>query len=125
MEVEKRRLVAECLAVICRVIMGNQVYNFGGRTFLQKEHGSIGDEAIGAIATLVMIWWVRNLRRKLREVNILNHLLKIYVDDVNGVFDNAKRGTTYAEGKLGYSKEKEERDKDVPEDEITMKIIQI
>ena len=34
---EKRLLVAECLSILCKVVMGNQIYYFGGRTYLQRE----------------------------------------------------------------------------------------
>ena len=54
----------------------------------------------------------------------MNHLLKIYVDDVNGVFDNIERGIEYKEGKLSFSSEKAEHDKELAEDEVTMKVIQ-
>ena len=69
---DKRVLVAEFLAFICKIIMGNQIYNFGGKTYVQSEHGSIGDEAVGMMANLVMIWWARRLKERLDELKIEN-----------------------------------------------------
>ena len=104
--------------------MGNQVYKFGGKTFLQSEHGSIGNEAVGKIATLVMIWWARKLKVRLQEVKIENDLLKIYVDDVNGVFSVIDKGFAYKNGRLEYDAKKEKDDEDVPADMVTLKVIQ-
>ena len=120
---EKRILVAECLAVLCKVIMGNQVYSFGGKTYLQGEHGSIGDEAVGMIASLVMIWWSRRLRLKLKKLKIENYLMKIFVDDLNGVFSSLPKGTAYIDGKLMFNEKKADEDKDLPDDQVTMNVI--
>ena len=113
-------LIAELLGVFCKVIMGNQVYKFGGKTFLQSEHGSIGDEAVGKIATLVMIWWAKELQKRLLEVKIENDLLKIYVDDVNGVFGIVDKGFKYKDGSLQFDMKKAEDDDGVPEDKVTL-----
>ena len=122
-KVEKKALVAEVLANQCRVIMNNHVYTFGGKTYLQRGKGCIGDTGIGVIALLTMIWWSRKLKEKLNNVNIINELLKIFVDDVNGVFKPVKAGTEYINGELVYNEQKAERDKDIPEDEVTMEVV--
>ena len=103
--------------------MGNQVYSFRGKTYLQGEHGSIGDEAVGMIASLVMIWWSRRLKLKLKELKIENDLMKIFVDDLNGVFSSLPKGTEYIDGKLMFSEKKAEEDKDLPDDQVTMNVI--
>ena len=66
------KLVAECLAILCKIIMSLHIYTFGGKVYLQQPHGCIGDEAVGVIATIVMIWWARRLREKFNELNIKN-----------------------------------------------------
>ena len=83
---ERKMLVAESLAILCKIIMNHHVYSFGGKTYLQQGHGCIGDEAIGVIANMIMIWWSRKLKDKLKDLGIENKLLKIYVDDVNGIY---------------------------------------
>ena len=81
---------------------------------LQVGNGCIGDKAIGAIAALVMIWWARRLQMKLQRGNIINDLLKIFVDNVNGTFKTVPEGTEYVDGELKFNAEKAIKDKDVP-----------
>ena len=102
---ERKVLVAEALSVLCKVIMNNHVYNFEGKTLLQEGKGCIGDRAIGSIASVVMIWWSEKFKEKLDELKIVNDFLKIYVDDVNGVYKKLKAGTEYKNGSLSHSEE--------------------
>ena len=120
---EIRTLVAEALAVLCKIIMNNHVYSFAGKTLLQEGKGCIGDKAIGIIALLVMIWWCGKFKDKLQKVNIVNDLLKIYIDDVNGVYSSVKAGTEYVEETLKHNIEKEDKERNIPEDERTMNLI--
>ena len=120
---EIRMLVAEALAILCKIIMNNHIYSFAGKTMLQAGKGCIGDRAIGVIALLVMIWWCSKFKGKLQEVKLINDLLKIYIDDVNGVYKTVRAGTQYINGKLEYNKEKEEEDENMPDDERTMKVV--
>ena len=120
---ERKTLVAEVLAVLCKVIMNHQVYNFGGKTYLQQGFGCIGDEAIGVIAWIVMLWWSKKLRIKLNELSIANEVMKIYVDDLNGLFEKLKPGTIFKNGRLEYDEEKAKVDETLPIDKVTMCII--
>merc|ERR1711954_480614 len=72
-----------------------------------------------------MIWWTRKLRTKLQYLRIKNDVMKVYVDDVNGLFQAIKPGTTYDEEEdvLKFSIEKEEKDKDLPKDRVTMEVV--
>ena len=83
----------------------------------------IGDEAVGVIAAIVMIWWARELKSKVKELKINNEVLKIYVDNVNGVFGKVRRGLQFKEGKLEFSEEKEAEDEKESDDKVTMKVI--
>ena len=100
---EVRKLVAEFLKVLCHIIMSCHVYKFGGKTYLQQPHGCIGDEAIGVIANIIMIWWSRKFKAKLDELHIRNDLLKLYVDDINGTFGVIEKGTQFENGRLQFS----------------------
>ena len=60
---------------------------------LHENKGCIGDTAIGVIALLVMIWWSGRFGDKLEEVDIINDVLKIYIDDINGVYKSVRAGT--------------------------------
>ena len=121
---EAKMLVAERLALLCKVVMNFQVYSFGGDIMLQEGHGCIGDKAITVIAALVMIWWVNNLKKKLEEVDIVPDLLEIYVDDVNTVIKPIEAGLHYVDGELVFNEEKAKADENVREDERTMKVVQ-
>ena len=50
-------------------------------------------------------------------------MLKIYVDDVNGVYNPVKVGMEYSNGELIFNETKAINDKDVPEDERTMALV--
>ena len=120
---DKRNLISEYLGLICKVIMNHQVYNFGGKTYLQEGYGCIGDEAIGVIAWVIMIWWTKKLKRKLKELKITYELMKLYVDDLNGIYGSVEPGTEYKNGELVFNVEKAETDKQLPEDQVTMEVI--
>ena len=111
------------LAILTSVIMNNHVYTFGGKVYLHEGKGSMGDRAIGVIANIVMIWWYEQLTSKFEDLKIVAHLLKIYVDDVNGLYDPIEAGLDFEEGKLTYSDDKAEEDEEVPADIRTMRII--
>ena len=67
---------------------------------------------------------VQKLKNKLNEIKVEVTLLKIYVDDVNGSFGVVEKGFDYVDGKLAFSTEKEEEDKELPDDMVTMKVVQ-
>ena len=50
--------------------------------------------------------------------------MKIYVDDLNGLFQSLPPGTEFKNGILVYNVDKAESDKDIPIDKITMDIVQ-
>ena len=120
---EIKALVAEMLGILTGVIMNNHVYTFGGRIYLHERKGSMGDRAIGVIADIIMIWWSKQLRLKFEELNIVYEILKIYVDDVNGLYKPIENGVDFVDGKLTYDDEKAKEDENVPDDVKTMLVI--
>ena len=102
--------------------MNNHVYSFDGKIMLQKGKGCIGDEAIGVIACIIMIWWSRKFKRKLQYLKITNDLLKIYVDDINGVYGAIKSGAKFINGNIEYDEDDENNDA-LPDDIRTMIVI--
>ena len=122
-EKEKKVLVAETLAVLLRAIMNYQVYSFNGKYYIQEGTGSIGDRAIGVIAIVVMIWWSKEFKRTLAILQIENKFLKIYVDEVNGVFESLKPGTLFENGTLRFDLHKYEVDKNKSPDVVTMEVV--
>ena len=120
---ETIKMFAEAMSIVVKVLMNNHIYTFGGEIRVQEGSGSIGDRATGVIAQLVMISWDRRFKEKLRELHIDFDLLKRFVDDINGLFVALKPGSEYKEGKLSINTEKIEEDKEIEEDERTMKVI--
>ena len=49
--------------------------------------------------------------------------MKIFVDDLNGVFSSLPIGMEYIDGKLMFSEKKADEDKDLPDDQVTMNVI--
>ena len=70
-----------------------------------------------------MIWWAEKLLLKLNDLKIINELLKIFVDDVNGVFHSIDPGLEYVNGALEWNAEKAIDDANDPKDIVTMKVI--
>ena len=56
-------------------------------------------------------------------MKIVNETLKIFVDDVNGVFHPIEEGMEFVEGELKYNANKAITDQQKNEDERTMEII--
>ena len=69
-ELEKKRLLASCFEIAVRVAFTSHMYQFGGKTFLQKDGGPIGVRLAGAAARIVMGEWDARLN-SLMEVNSL------------------------------------------------------
>ena len=49
--------------------------------------------------------------------------MKIFVDDLNGVFSTVPKGTEYIEGNLVFNPTKAAEDNDLPDDQVTMNVI--
>ena len=84
---EKKKMFSEALGIVVMILMKNHLYKFGGEIYIQSYVGSIGDRATGVIAEMIIRWWIRKLKKKLNDLMIICHMLEIYVDDFNGVFD--------------------------------------
>ena len=58
-EVDKKTLTAMVMKTAVMQIMSNHVFEFGGRTYLQSDGGSIGLRLTGAVCRVVMDRWVK------------------------------------------------------------------
>ena len=70
-----------------------------------------------------MISWARRFKHKLREVDIVNEILKIYVDDINGTFQPTEKGMKLVNGRLQWNERKAKEDENKPDDERTMELV--
>ena len=50
-------IVGRCLEIALRFIFGNFTYNFGGKIYLQKEGGPIGNRLTMACSRIIMQDW--------------------------------------------------------------------
>ena len=78
---EKRKVVAEVVAIGVRTMFAMHVYSFGGRVFHQKVGGPIGLRSTGAIARVVMAMTDRMVKYKMVKDGIDTKLDARYVDD--------------------------------------------
>ena len=94
-EVDKDQLmeiVGRCLEIAMRTVFENFSYRFGGKTFLQKEGGPIGNRLTMACSRVVMTDWGEKYLRILDKAAIVTTLLKIYVDDADRSAQGSRMG---------------------------------
>ena len=94
-EEQLMEIVARCTEIAIRIIFENFMYNFGGKTRLQRKGGPIGARLTMACSRVVMQEWGEEYRRILVEARLVITLFKIYVDDVRQVSTVLKMGTRY------------------------------
>ena len=86
-EDETKKLLAEALRVVILFIMKNHIYQFDGEIRKQKNGGPIGLELTGDLAQIFMIWYDRELLKRMESENIKAVMYKRYVDDINMVIE--------------------------------------
>ena len=107
-------VVGRCAEIAVRTVFENFTYNFGGKIYLQKEGGPIGNRLTMACSRMVMQDWGEGYRALLLEAGMWITLLKIYVDDVRQLSSTLPKGTRYneEERKMTWSAEAEIIDKE-------------
>ena len=66
----KRRMMVEAVRVVLKVLMETHTYEFANVIRRQRKRGAIGMDLIGVVAQIFMVWWDREFKRKLQELNI-------------------------------------------------------
>ena len=123
-EETKRKMFVEAMRIVLKVLMETHVYEFVEEIRRQRKGGAIGMELTGVVAQIFMVWWDRELRRRLEEVNIRLKMHERYVDDSNVLTKETEVGARYDGTKLIITEESIQEDQGIPEDERTMKLIQ-
>ena len=72
------------------------MYDFGGKTRLQKRGGPIGARLTMACSRIVMLSWGKQYLEILREAKLQVSLMKIYVDDVRQVTTPLRMGSRFS-----------------------------
>ena len=70
-ENEKRKLLVTALVIGMKHIMKNHVYNYVNVNKRQQKGSPIGLDLTGGIAQVYMIWWNRELKRRLTMLAIV------------------------------------------------------
>ena len=105
-------------------LLETHTYEFAGVIKRQKNGGPIGMELTGVIAQIFMVWWGKQLKRRLDAINFQLKLHERYVDDTNIVAIKTELGARYDGEKLVVNEETVREDEGVPEDKRTMLIFQ-
>ena len=123
-DIEKRKMVITALRILMTFVMTNHDYSFNGEIRKQRHGGPIGLDLTGSIAQIYMIWWDKELSRRLSSHGIYPEMDKRYVDDITWVMEPVKRGARYINGQLKIVQDEIQADTGKNEDELTMKIVQ-
>ena len=127
-EIEKKKLVALAIKLGVIEIMGNHMYEFGGKTFVQTDGGSIGLRMTGSVARIVMDRWASKMQAKLENNKVKTYLFAKYVDDLNIYVEAVNLGSRWTgrkNCKLEFQEkwETEDMESNKTKSENTMEII--
>ena len=120
----KRNMLTEALRVVLKILLETHTYDFAGEVRRQRKGGAIGMEVTGVIAQIFMVWWDKELRRRLEAVNLQVRLYERYVDDTNMVVARTEVGTRYDGEQLITNEESVQEDLGIRDDKRTMTLIQ-
>ena len=124
-EEEKRKMIIVALGCQMKAVMTNHDYTFNNEIRKQSKGGPIGLDLTGSIAQIFMIWWNKELRRRLELLEIYLLMHKSYVDDINVALTPIEAGYQLIEGEIKAMHEDNlEEAETTKDDERTMKILQ-
>ena len=95
-----RKMFTEAMKIVLLFIMQNHLYTFDNQIKLQSEGGPIGLELTGVLAQLYMVWWDRQMVKKLEENGIGLRMCKRYVDGINVIMHASAAGLRLEEGNV-------------------------
>ena len=78
---EKRLMVVQGLWIALRKVMHNHVYVFDGVVRKQVRGGPIGLRLTGDIAQVFMLWWDKEMKKRLEGIGLAPLMYQRYVDD--------------------------------------------
>ena len=99
-EVTTRKMFTEAMKIVLLFIMQNNLYTFDNEIKLQSDGGPIGQELTGVLAQLFMVWWDRQMVKKLEESGMELRMYKRYVDDINVIMNASAAGLRFEEGNV-------------------------
>ena len=94
-----KQVIKEMISMVAqigvRVLWETYCYDFGGKTFLQKEGGPIGQRPTMAASRLVMEEFFLEYRRVLVKAGVKVMMVKVYVDDGRQLTTMLRKGLRY------------------------------
>ena len=120
----KRKMVIEAIRAVLKMLMETHTYEFANEIRRQCKGGAIGMELTGVLAQIFMVWWDKEFKKKLQDINIQLRLHERYVDDTNLVSEQTEVGARYNGQQLVITEETKIEDETIPDDERTMKLLQ-
>ena len=117
-------MLTEAMRVVLLFIMQNHIYTFDDEIKLQSRGGPIGLQLTGVLAQLFMVWWDRQLERRMGELGLEQRMYKRYVDDVNVIMTETTPGLRFNGDRLVSSEDTIEEDRGVEADERAMRLFQ-
>jgi len=91
-----KKMVGTALEILILTVMGNHIYQFDGKTFLQLSGGATGLDLTGELADIIMLWWDGEFLAKLNGLAIHVDLYKRFKDDINLILDDILAGASYS-----------------------------
>ena len=123
-EETKRKMIVEAMRIVLKELLETHAYEFAGELRRQRKGGPIGMELTGVVAQIFMVWWDKQLRRRLQAVDFHLKMHERYVDDSNVVARAMEIGARYDGERITVTAASIQEDQNIPADERTMKLLQ-
>ena len=121
---EVKKMFGKAIELAVKLVMKKHLYKFNSEVREQGEGGAIGLRATGAVALCVMLYWHREVRRRLKTLKIELDIYGGFVDDVALLTDEIEKGSKIVGNEIIIDDEKKKVDENRSEEEITMDIIE-
>ena len=110
-EADKRKLMAKGLEVAVRTMYDTHLFSWGGRVYHQLHGGPIGLRGSGSSCRITCNLMDRHVMKELEAIKNIPKVNYRFVDDTRALVRGVKDGWAWEDGKMVFSKEKEEEDK--------------
>ena len=121
---QQRKMFVEAMRVVLKALLEKHTYEFAGTIKRQTKGGAIGMELTGVLAQIFMVWWDKQFKTKLEQINVRLKLHERYVDDTNLAGKQTEIGARYDGENIVITEETINEDEGIPNDERTMKFLQ-
>ena len=117
---DKKRLLGKVVELGVSILMRNHIYQFEGKSRIQREGGSIGIAATGVVARIRMMRWGRRFKEICKRNNLELEMFKVYVDDENQLWRLMEQGRRWNGTHMEWRREWYEEDKESTESRETV-----